>query len=145
MPNILILGAGGYVAQPLAQSLVRSGNYSVFGLVRRQEQAKLLTQNEIFPIVADAGSTEVWSKVIEEHDIDVIVDCASAYEHAGAILDTIVAAAKKRREILQKEGFATPKLGFVYVRIHTERYKSGAELFPPRPPEPGSTALPASA
>ena len=117
MPNVLIIGAGGYVAQPLAQSLVRSGNYRVFGLVRRQEQAKLLTQNEIFPIVTDAGSVEVWSKVIGEHDIDVIVDCASAYEHASAILETVIAAAKKRSEDLQKEGFAAPKLGFVYVSL----------------------------
>jgi saccharopine dehydrogenase-like NADP-dependent oxidoreductase len=116
MSTILILGSAGYVALPLAQSLLRSGNHTVIGLVRREEQATLLLQNEIQPIVADAGDIAAWTKVIEDEHIDVVVDCSSGYEHAGKILEGVVAAAKKRQQELAKDGFGqVAKMGFLYV------------------------------
>jgi len=127
MPTILILGCAGYVALPLALSLLRSGNHTVLGLVRREEQAKLLLQNEIQPVVADAGDVAAWTKVIEDEHVDVVVDCSSGYEHAGKILEALLATAKKRKVELDKEGFGqVVKLGFVYVRFFSRLLRSSS-------------------
>lgn len=40
MPTVLVLGATGYIGLPFAQSLLRSGNYTVYGLARSPEKGK---------------------------------------------------------------------------------------------------------
>lgn len=115
MPNILILGASGLIGFSLAQSLLRSGNHTVVGLVRRSGQTSILMQNEIYAVCADAGNEDALKRVIEERRIDVVVDAASAYEHAGLILDVVKQISEKR---LREAGeWVCPKLGFVYVSL----------------------------
>ena len=38
MPTVLVLGATGYLGLPFAQSLLRSGSYTVYGLARSPEK-----------------------------------------------------------------------------------------------------------
>ena len=115
MPTVLILGASGYIGLPFAQSLLRSGNYTVYGLARTIEKAKILTINEIIPIVGDLSETDKISSLISSVPIDIVVDTTSAYESAGSLLGTLTNASKSRMQTLANEGHVTPKLGFVYV------------------------------
>ncbi|KAL3483030.1 hypothetical protein BJX62DRAFT_89173 [Aspergillus germanicus] len=114
MPNVLVLGGSGYLGLALSKSLVASGNYTVWGSARTPEKARLLAQNEISPVEDDITNAENLSDIIIENDINVVVDTTSAYEHATQILQGVTQAARTRRDILAKENFIGPKLGFVY-------------------------------
>ncbi|KAL4903512.1 hypothetical protein BDW74DRAFT_186127, partial [Aspergillus multicolor] len=115
MPNVLVLGGSGYVGLALCQSLVSSGNYTVWGTARSPEKAKLLLQNEIAPVTdADITNPEILSTIIAENSIDIVVDTTSAYEQSAQILQGVVKAATARRDTLANENIVGPKLGFVY-------------------------------
>ncbi|KAL4981445.1 hypothetical protein BDW68DRAFT_196511 [Aspergillus falconensis] len=114
MPNTLILGGSGYIGLALAQSLVSSGNYTVWGSARSPEKAKLLLQNEITPIEADITDPKTLSSVIIDNRIDIVVDATSAHQQCGNILEGVRSAATRRRDDLAKEGIVGPKVGFVY-------------------------------
>ena len=61
--------------------------------------------------------------------IDIVVGTTFPNESAGPLLDTLVAISEGRMQTLGKEGFASPKLGFVYVSgTWVRQLKS-----PPRP------------
>ena len=115
MPTVLILGATGYLGLPLAQSLLRSGNYTVYGLARSAAKAKTLTQNEIIPVIGDVSDPSTFTNLISSVPIDVVIDTTSAYESASTLLDALIAASKSRKAALSKEGAVGPKLGFVYI------------------------------
>lgn len=116
MPTVLILGATGYLSLPVAQSLLRSGNYTVYGLARTSAKAKTLAANEISPVVGDVTDTSTFTHLISSIPIDIVIDAASAYEAAPGILKAIAAASKSRIEKLANENAPNcPKMGFVYV------------------------------
>ena len=115
MPTVLVLGATGYIGLPFSQSLVRSGNYTVYGLARSAEKARTLTINEITPIIGDVSDTAKLTSLISDLPIDIVVDTTSAYESATPLLEALISVSKSRIQTLAKEGYATPKLGFVYV------------------------------
>ena len=115
MPTVLVLGASGYIGLPFAQSLLRSGNYTVYGLARTAEKAKILTINEIIPIIGDLIEADKIKELISSVPIDIVVDTTSAYESAVSLLETLTNVSKSRIQTLADEGHATPKLGFIYV------------------------------
>ncbi|KAL9051503.1 MAG: hypothetical protein Q9162_005976 [Coniocarpon cinnabarinum] len=116
MPSALILGATGYLGLPLAQSLLRSGNYSVYGLARNSEKAKTLTKNEITPVIGDVNDPSSVSSVLSSAPIDLVIDATSAYESASGILKAVADASKSRMSKLGKENAPNvPKIGFVYI------------------------------
>lgn len=116
MPNILILGATGYVGLPLAQSLLRAGTYNVWGLARTPEKAKILTANEITPILGDAADASKLTDLIASASIDIVIDATSAYDHNTSVLEALKTFSKNRIVSLAKEGItAAPKLAFVYT------------------------------
>lgn len=115
MPTALILGATGYLGLPLAQSLLRSGNYTVYGLARSAAKAKTLTQNEIIPVIGDVSDPSTFTNLISSVPIDVVIDTTSAYESASTLLNALIAASKTRIATLSKGGAVGPKLGFVYI------------------------------
>lgn len=115
MPTALVLGASGYIGLPFAQSLLRSGNYTVYGLARTAEKAKILTINEIIPIIGNLSQTDRIGSLITSVPIDIVVDTTSAYESAASLLETLTNVSKSRIQTLANEGHATPKLGFVYI------------------------------
>ncbi len=59
MPNVLIIGATGYIGSAVAAALLRSGQHTVYGLARTDSSAQALTQNEIIPIFYDRDETDV--------------------------------------------------------------------------------------
>ena len=115
MPNVLILGGTGYLGLSLGQSLLRSGNYAVWGLARSSDKAKILTTNEITPIVGDVTDGATITSAIASADIDIVVDATSAYKQASTILKAVISASKTRIDALAKEDAKGPKLGFVYT------------------------------
>lgn len=115
MPTALILGATGYLGLPLAQALLRSGNYTVYGLARSAAKAKMLTQNEIIPVTGDVTEPSTFTDLISSVPIDVIIDTTQAYEAAPTLLKALADASKMRMATLAKDGAVGPKLGFVYV------------------------------
>ena len=68
MPTVLVLGATGYIGLPFAQSLLRSGNYTVYGLARSPEKGMCrlsprFTNRQIFQSSYRSTSTElIWEK-----------------------------------------------------------------------------------
>ena len=115
MPNVLIIGATGTVGLPLAQSLTRSGNYTVYGLARSAVKAKVLAQSEIIPVIGDVADANTWTPLLASAPIDIVVDTSSAYQHQTAILDGVTAHARTRATTLQGEGLVHSRLGFIYV------------------------------
>ncbi|KAL4941130.1 hypothetical protein BDV06DRAFT_195157 [Aspergillus oleicola] len=133
MPNVLILGGSGYIGLALAQSLLSSGNYTVWGSARSPEKAKLLLQNEIAPIEADITDTKTLSSVIIDNRIDIVVDATSAHQQGGNILEGVKSAAIKRCNDLAKEGVVGPRIGFVYcsgIWIHGSPSVLASDLSP---------------
>ena len=115
MPTVLVLGATGYIGLQFSQSLLRSGNYTVYGLARTADKARTLTINEITPIIGDLNDTAQLTSLISSTPIDIVVDTTSAYESAAPLLEALISVSKSRIQTLANEGYATPKLGFVYI------------------------------
>ena len=115
MPNVLVLGATGYLGLAVGQSLLRSGNHTVWGLARSEAKGKLLAANEISPIIGDVADLDTLKSAITSASIDIVVDCTSAYEQATSILQAVTEASKIRMDTLSKENAVAPKLGFVYT------------------------------
>jgi nucleoside-diphosphate-sugar epimerase len=115
MPNVLVLGATGYLGLAVGQSLLRSGNHAVWGLARSEAKGKLLAANEMSPIIGDVADLDTLISAITSASIDIVVDCTSAYEQATSILKAVIEASKIRTTTLGKENTIAPKLGFVYT------------------------------
>ena len=134
MPTALILGATGYLGLPLAKSLLRSGNYTVYGLARTPAKAKTLVQNEVVPVIGDVSDPSSFTHLISSVPIDVVIDATSAYETAPEILKAVSAASKSRIATLAKEGSSVPKLGFVYISgswVHGNHTTPVSDTVPP--------------
>lgn len=117
MPHILILGATGTVGNPLALSLVRSGNHTVYGLARSPAKAKSLAVQEIIPVQGSVQEPQGLLTLLNEHpEISVVVDAAAVYGDSVTLLNLITDAGKKRLAKYKEVGVpAGPKLGYVYV------------------------------
>jgi nucleoside-diphosphate-sugar epimerase len=114
MPNILILGATGYIGSALSQSLLRSGNHLVYGHARTPEKAEALQQDEITPILAPSLTSPSLISAIATHRIDIVVDVAGADKETFDLLNLVKKAGAERLENAQREGILVPKLGFIY-------------------------------
>lgn len=115
MPRVLVLGASGFLGSALTQSLLRSGNYTVWGQTRSEAKAKDLAVKEVFPVVDDLSDSARLGTFIESTSIDVVVDTTQAYEQQYAIFETVVSVAKQRQHSLAEEKATGPKLGYVYT------------------------------
>ena len=109
MIRVLILGATGYIGSALAQSLLRSGQYTVYGLARNEAKAKQLAAAEIIPVIGSVTDSSAYINLIAHENINVVVDSAGANQESAKILEDLIKAGKER---LQKGG---AKLGFVYT------------------------------
>lgn len=144
MPNILIIGATGYIGQCLALSLLRSGSHTVYGLARNTESAKLLQSREIIPVYGSITDNAAYLAIIRSAPIDVVVDAASLGPESKILLDSVIAAGRDRYDVAEKTGIRVPKLGFLYVGgtwVHgssSERVNDlmpvGNSLAPTKPP-----------
>jgi nucleoside-diphosphate-sugar epimerase len=144
MPNILIIGATGYIGKALSQSLIRSGNHRVFGLARSQEKARSLAQEEVIPILGSISpeSSSSLISAINLHHIDTIVDVSGAAHGSLDLLNLIKGIGKMRLEKAKSSGEMVPKLGFIYCSgtwIHGSTHAPVNDLMPvstPNAPAP---------
>jgi len=96
MSKVLVLGASGYIGFAVATRFATAG-YSVFGITRTEEKGKLLSKNEIYPVLGQAQDTSKWLKVAEE--VDIIVDALADYQDtttAKTVADALVALVKRQ-------------------------------------------------
>ncbi|KAF2004772.1 NAD(P)-binding protein [Amniculicola lignicola CBS 123094] len=115
MPNVLVLGASGYMGLAVSQALLRSGTYTVFGSARTPEKAVTLRLNEITPVDANIVNPASLSAAIAAHHIDIVIDCTSAYGDASKILEGVRAAGSSRLAAFSEGNMVGPKLGFIYA------------------------------
>jgi len=69
--SVFIIGAGGLIGEFVARAFRRHG-YTVYGLVRKQEQAKQLRLHEVIPVIGDATDSATWKEYVEKSQ--VIID-----------------------------------------------------------------------
>lgn len=133
MPNVLALGGTGLLGTALTQSLVRSGNYTVFVQSRSESKSKALVAAEMIPLVFSLEDESALKSALNAHEIHTIVDVSQGYYQATAILKTVMAVAKDRQAALAAEGAVGPKLGFVYtsgIMVHGSPTKRASDLSP---------------
>lgn len=133
MPHILILGGTGLLGTALTQSLLRSGNHTVFVQTRSASKAKPLVTAETTPLVFALEDESALKHALSAHDIDTVVDVSQGYHQATSILKTVVAVSTERQAALAKESAIGPKLGFVYTSgtmIHGSPSKRVSDLSP---------------
>lgn len=115
MSRVLVIGATGYIGREVALSLLRSGNYYVYGLARSEAKAKDLASLEIIPVIGSATDTAPITTAIRDDHIDVVVMCGPDGNDAQLILDAVQAAGEQRLEAAKNAGVPTAKLGLVYT------------------------------
>ncbi|KAJ6523471.1 hypothetical protein DFH09DRAFT_1420489 [Mycena vulgaris] len=106
--KVLILGATGFIGFPTAQAFMRAG-YTVYGLARTEEKAKLLAKEEITPVVSDLES-DVWIPLIAT--VDAVIEVTSRAD-LNAIGRTTFERAVKATLQLRPQGAAL--LSYIYT------------------------------
>jgi nucleoside-diphosphate-sugar epimerase len=91
--RVFITGASGYVGHSVAKAF-RAKGHTVYGLVRSEDDAHLLSLDEIWPVLGDLEHPESYRHALEE--VEVAVQCAFDYssdkgvETDGKTIDTIL-------------------------------------------------------
>ena len=127
MTRVLIIGATGYVGSAVASELLRSGNFTVYGLARSQQKAKDLATKEIIPVLGSVDDSAAYLSLIKSTNIHIVVDCAGANDGSAKILTDLLEVGAER---LQKDG---AKLSFVYcsgIWVHGSSYERISDLDP---------------
>ncbi|CZR69149.1 uncharacterized protein PAC_19049 [Phialocephala subalpina] len=118
MPNVLIIGAAGYIGSALRGQLPRSGNHRVFGLAKSEQEGFKLQLNEIIPLFGNLDEVQSCMNLVLDTPIDIIVDTNSFNNEATKLemLDILVQAAKERLcTVHSQQSFKISKIGFVTV------------------------------
>jgi nucleoside-diphosphate-sugar epimerase len=71
--RVFVTGASGYVGHSVARAF-RSRGHVVYGLVRSDDDAQLLSLHEIWPVMGDLNNPESYGKILAE--VEVVVHCA---------------------------------------------------------------------
>ncbi|KAI9770327.1 MAG: hypothetical protein M1840_003486 [Geoglossum simile] len=114
MVKVLVLGATGYVGFPLCQSLLRA-NHKVYGLARTQEKAIQLARAEIIPVLGSLEDSGAYLGLVRDERIDVVVDSMSGSSNTARVVEGLIALSKERIEAGRASGWASTKLGYIYV------------------------------
>lgn len=116
MPRVLIIGGTGYIGSTLASSLLRSGNYQVWGLARTAEKARALAVAEVTPVICEdpINNPSAYLSVIHDENIDIVVDCAQTGDGALSFLTAVKQASEERLATAHKQNSRSPKIGYVY-------------------------------
>ncbi|CZT00081.1 uncharacterized protein RAG0_08226 [Rhynchosporium agropyri] len=114
MVNVLIIGVTLPIGEALAQSLLRSGNYQVFGFCKDPNDFGMYYRNEVVPILTD-NSPGGLKAALDIYFINVVVDARACDKDTLDILPIFEAHRLERLASTHDAGFGIPKLGFVYV------------------------------
>ena len=93
--RVFITGAAGYVGHGVARAF-RAKGHTVYGLVRSEEDAHLLSLEEIWPIMGDLEQPDSYRQILNE--VEVVVHCAFDFssdkgvEHDARTIDVILQA-----------------------------------------------------
>jgi nucleoside-diphosphate-sugar epimerase len=98
--TIFITGATGYIGGSVAQKLVSVG-YRVRGLVRSKENADLLSQREIEPVIGDLSDTDLLIR--EAKQADGVINAASA-DHSESVQALIKGLAGSSKPMIHTSG-----------------------------------------
>jgi nucleoside-diphosphate-sugar epimerase len=71
--KVFITGASGYIGNAVAKAF-RAKGHTVYGLVRSEEDARLLSAEEIWPIMGDLAQPDSYRHILNE--VEVAVQCA---------------------------------------------------------------------
>ncbi|KAH8818345.1 hypothetical protein F5882DRAFT_473026 [Hyaloscypha sp. PMI_1271] len=112
MPNVLVVGAIGYIGQALTTSLVRSGTHTIYGLARTPSKASLLASQEINPTLASIDSPSL-PAAIKKHKINIVIDVSGAATESCSLLHLLITLG--REHLNAAKGVKIPKLGFIYT------------------------------
>jgi len=82
--KILVTGASGYIGHGVAKAF-RAKGHTVYGLVRSEENASLLSVDEIWPIIGDLERPESYHQILS--DVEVAVHCAFDHSDKGVEYD----------------------------------------------------------
>jgi len=82
--NVLIIGASGYIGEPLALQLRKNG-HTVYGVVRNKDKAKELIKGEVHVVVGDGTKADTLVEAVKK--ADVIVN--STMDFTNADLDAL--------------------------------------------------------
>lgn len=74
--RVFITGASGYIGHGVAKAF-RAKGHTVYGLVRSEEDAHLLSLDEIWPVMGDLEQPDTYRQVLNE--VEVAVHCAFDY------------------------------------------------------------------
>lgn len=110
MVKILVLGATGYIGNPLCLSLRREGHI-VYGLARSEAKAQSFAKHEILPVIGSVEGGE-YLETIKKANIDIVIDAAGANQGSHDVLKGLKAISEERR---RKRGPHSPRLGFIYL------------------------------
>lgn len=116
MPNILVLGAAGYIGSQVATQLIQTGQHIVYGSTRSASKAKQIAKQEIIPVVCPdpVNNPEPYLSIIRTKHIDVVIDLMSANAGAKQIVADLSIIGQERLAEYAKRGITGPKLGFIY-------------------------------
>lgn len=106
--RVLVTGASGYIGHAVAKAF-RAKGHTVYGLVRSDEDAHLLSLEEIWPIMGDLENPESYRQALDM--VEVVVHCAFNFAS-----DTgIECDAKTIDAILQAFGESPLPRSFIYT------------------------------
>jgi len=83
---VLVIGANGYIGFGVAQYL-RARGYKVYGLIRKAENAKKLSQHEIHPVIGDSSKEETFGHLLDQ--VQIVVDASSDLNGVKAVFATV--------------------------------------------------------
>jgi nucleoside-diphosphate-sugar epimerase len=133
MPNILVLGAAGYIGQAVAHALTSSGKHTVYGLARTPEKAKILSSLEVIPVMGSIHDSAAYLELIRTAPIDLVIDVAAAFTDSHIVLSSLLKAGRERNALAAASGIASPKLGFIYcsgIWVHGDSEVRVSDLTP---------------
>jgi nucleoside-diphosphate-sugar epimerase len=113
MPNVLIIGATGYIGSALCQQLIRSGNHFVFGIAATKKYGFKLSLNEILPLQGNCDDSDALLQLVDAGEIDIIVDTTSFNNKTTK--QTILQIVREAARTKSTREDQTAKLGFVTV------------------------------
>jgi len=79
--SALVIGANGYIGLAVSQYL-RARGYRVYGLIRKSENAKKLSQHEIHPVIGDSRKPETFEHLLNQ--IQIVIDASTDSEGSKA-------------------------------------------------------------
>ncbi|KAH7913323.1 hypothetical protein BJ138DRAFT_1099596 [Hygrophoropsis aurantiaca] len=108
--KVLVIGASGFIGQPVAQALSRAGHI-VYGLTRSEAKAKQLAAEEVVPIVGEASNPQSWLNIVPT--LDVVIEALGGSADLRTLSVALVKAVGEAAKASRPAG--SPKISYIYT------------------------------